>query len=70
MPKYQIFIDKAETVDKLVQTWHEPTTIWDGQPILGFMAETYLDDLQTIGFKDFNPMWSFQLHLSVNVGNQ
>ena len=23
------------------------------------MAETYLDDLQTIGFKDFNPMWSF-----------
>ena len=23
------------------------------------MAETYLDDLQTVGFKDFNPMWSF-----------
>ena len=23
------------------------------------MAETYLDDLETIGFKNFNPMWSF-----------
>ena len=35
------------------------TTLWDGQPVLGFMAETYLDDLDTIGVKDFNPMWSF-----------
>ena len=24
-----------------------------------FMAETYLDYLPTVGFKDFNPMWSF-----------
>ena len=23
------------------------------------MAETYLDDLQTVGFKHFNPMWYF-----------
>ena len=23
------------------------------------MAETYLDDLKTVGFKHFNPMWSF-----------
>ena len=29
------------------------------QPVLGFVAGTYLDDLPTIGFKDFNPMWSF-----------
>ena len=43
----------------LVQPWQEPTTIWDGQPVIGFMAETYLDDLQTVGLKDFNPMWSF-----------
>ena len=56
---YHIFVDKAETVDKLIQHWHEPTTLWDGQPVLGFMAETFLDDLQTIGFKDFNPMWTF-----------
>ena len=39
--------------------WQEPTTIWDGTPVLGFMAETFLDDLSTVGFKDFNPMWSF-----------
>ena len=30
----------------------------DGQPVMGFMAETFLDDLSTVGFKDFNPMWS------------
>ena len=59
VPKYHIFADKAETVNKRIQTWHEPTTLWDGQPVLGFMAETFLDDLQTIGFKDFNPMWNF-----------
>ena len=23
------------------------------------MAETHLDDLRTVGFKDFNPMWTF-----------
>ena len=39
--------------------WQEPTTIWDGTPVLGFMAETFLDDLSTVGFKDFNPMWTF-----------
>ena len=27
--------------------------------MLGFMAETFLDDLSVIGFKDFNPMWTF-----------
>ena len=59
MPKYHIFVEQEENVDILPQHWQEPTTLWDGQPALGFMAETYLDDLQTIGFKDFNPMWSF-----------
>ena len=59
VPKYHIFVEQEENVDKLVQHWQEPTTLWDGQPVLGFMAETYLDDLSTVGFKDFNPMWSF-----------
>ena len=59
VPKYRIFVDKKDNVDKLIQFWQEPTTLWDGQPVLGFMAETYLDDLDTIGLKDFNPMWSF-----------
>ena len=49
----------VETVDKLIQSWQEPTTLWDGQLVLGFMAETHLDDLQTVGFKDFSPMWTF-----------
>ena len=55
VPKYHIFVDKEDNVDKLIQFWQEPTTLWDGQPVLGFMAETYLDDLDTIGLKDFNP---------------
>ena len=59
VPKYHIFVDKIETVDKLSQSWQEPTTIWDGQPVLGFMAETFLDDLHTVGFKEFHPMWTF-----------
>ena len=38
---------------------------------LGFMAETYLDALQTIGFKDFNPMLGnvSELPLSTKYGN-
>ena len=59
VPKYHICVEQEENVDILPQRWQEPTTLWDGQPVLGFMAETYLDDLQTIGFKDFSPMWSF-----------
>ena len=37
----------------------EPTTIWDGRPVIGFMADSYLDDLKTVGLKHFNPMWTF-----------
>ena len=61
VPRYHIFVEQEYDVDKLVQHWAEPTTLWDGQPVIGFMAETYLDDLETVGlkFKDFNPMWSF-----------
>ena len=36
------------------------TTVWDGAPVMGFMAETFLDDLSTIVFKDFVlHMWTF-----------
>ena len=59
VPRYHVFVEREENVDKLVQHWQQPTTILDGQPVIGFMAETYLDDLSTVGFKDFNPMWSF-----------
>ena len=59
IPRYQIFVQQEEEVDKLVQHWMEPTTLWDGRPVIGFLAESYLDDLQSVGFKQFNPMWTF-----------
>ena len=59
VPRYQIFMYDDSKVYGPFPQWQEPTTIWDGTPVLGFMAETFLDDLSTVGFKDFNPMWSF-----------
>ena len=56
---YIPFVEQEDEVDKLVQHWQQPTTLWDGSPVIGFMAETYLDDLETVGFKHFNPMWTF-----------
>ena len=59
VPRYQILMfDDSKIYGPCLQ-WQEPTTIWDGTPVLGFMAETFLDDLSTVGFKDFNPMWTF-----------
>ena len=58
IPRCQIFVEQEEE-DSLVQHWMEPTTLWDGRPVIGFMADSYLDDLQTVGFKHFNPMWTF-----------
>ena len=59
VPRYQIFMFDDSKIYGSIQQWQEPTTIWDGKPVLGFMAETFLDDLPVIGFKDFNPMWTF-----------
>ena len=59
VPRYRIFMLDDSKIYKSIQQWQEPTTIWDGKPVLGFMAETFLDDLPVIGFKDFNPMWTF-----------
>ena len=59
VPKYQIFMFDDSKIYGSIQQWQEPTTIWDGTPVLGFTAETFLDDLSVIGFKDFNPMWTF-----------
>ena len=64
-PRYQIFMFDDSKIYGSIQQWQEPTTIWDGKPVLGFMAETFLDDLSVIGFKDFNPMWTFPT-MSVN----
>ena len=59
VPRYQIFMFDDSKIYGSIPQWQEPTTLWDGKPVLGFMAETFLDDLSVIGFKDFNPMWSF-----------
>ena len=59
IPKWQIFVEQEETVQKHLVHWQSPTTIWEGRPVLGFMAETHLSDLMTVGFKHFNSMWSF-----------
>ena len=63
IPRYQIFMFDDSKIYGSIQPWQEPTTIWDGTRVLGFMAETYLDDLQEIGFKHFNPMWRISLPL-------
>ena len=59
VPRYQIFMFDDSKIYGSIPRWQEPTTVWDGKPVLGFMAETFLDDLSEIGFKDFNPMWFF-----------
>ena len=59
VPRYQIFMLDDSKIYGSIPQWQEPTTVCDGKPVLGVMAETFLDDLSTIGFKDFNPMWTF-----------
>ena len=59
VPRYQIFVYDDTKIYGPCPRWQEPTTVWDGQAVIGFMAETFLDDLSTVSFKDFNPMWTF-----------
>ena len=59
IPRCQIFMFDDSKIYGFIQHWQEPTTTWDGKPVLGFVAEMFLDDLPVIGFKDFNPMWIF-----------
>ena len=45
----------------LSSKWRYPSTVWDGNPVLGFMAESDFTDaqgksLQEVSFADFNPM--------------
>ena len=48
--------------------WQEPSTIWEGTPVMGFMAETFLDDLSSISFKDSTPCGHIPLQPSINAG--
>ena len=59
VPRYQILMfDDTKIYGPCLQ-WQEPSTIWEGTPVMGFMAETFLDDLPSLSFKDFNPMWTY-----------
>ena len=58
IPKWQIIVEQEEDVDELVKHWLSPSTLWEGRSVIGFMAETCLSDLSTVGFKHFNPTWS------------
>ena len=67
VPRYQILMfDDSKIYGPCLQ-WQEPSTIWDGTPVMGFMAETFLDDLSSIGFKDFNPMWTYPTYSRVSM---
>ena len=59
IPRWQTFVEQEEDVDKFVKHWLSPSTLSEGRPVIGFMTETCLSDLSTVGFKHFNPMWSF-----------
>ena len=53
VPRYQIFMYDDSKVYGPIAQWQEPTAVWNGTPVIGFVAETFLDDLSTVGFKDF-----------------
>ena len=64
IPKWQIFVERDDDFPTMILKWKYPSTMWDGQPVLGFVAESDFkdaqgDSLQEVSFADFNPMWSF-----------
>ena len=59
VPRYQILIFDDSKIYGPCRQWQEPSTIWEGTPVMGFMAETFVDDLPCLSFKDFNPMWTY-----------
>ena len=48
VPRYQIFMFDDSKIYGSIPRWQEPTTVWDGKPVIGFMAETFLDDLSVV----------------------
>ena len=53
VPRYQIFMFDDSKIYGSIQQWQETTTIWDGTPVLGFMADTFLDDLSSDWLQGF-----------------
>ena len=61
VPRYQILMFDDSKIYGPCRQWQEPSTIWEGTPVMGFMAETFVDDLPCLSFKDFNPMWTYPM---------
>ena len=64
IPKWQIAVEQDDDFPTMILKLRYPSTVWDGHPVLGFMAETDFKDgqgnyLTEVSFADFNPMWSF-----------
>ena len=72
IPKWQIFLQQDDDMPKRPRAWRYPSTIWDGQPVIDFMAETTFEDAQgkslpEVSFADFNPMGSFRTFPNTSV---
>ena len=47
IPKWQISVEQDDEIQKLIlqcHQWRSPTTVWDGQQVIGFMAEADFED--------------------------
>ena len=67
VPRYQILMFDDSKIYGPCRQWQEPSTIWEGTPVMGFMAETFVDDLPCLSFKDFNPMWDISHDRSLQM---
>ena len=62
--KWQILVGRDDDFPRMILKWRYPSTVWDGNPVLGFMAESDFTDgqgkpLQEVRFADVKPMWSY-----------
>ena len=64
LPRWQILVEQQDGLPSMTLRWRAPSRVWQGHPVLGFMADT---DFQAptgklpevVGFRAFHPMWSF-----------
>ena len=69
IPKWQIFVEQDNDFPKMILKWRFLSTVWTGQPVMGFMAETDFENAQgqLPAEVDFNPCGPFQPHPSRQV---
>ena len=57
IPKWQIFVEQDDDFPKMILKWRCPSTVWDGQPAIGFMAETNFKEMLK---EIFHQKWALQ----------